>query len=144
MGHTVTVKLNNAAKEFQAGESMGFNVRGGVQFFNRRTKEKEWTNYSAVVFVRNEKQIDFYRNALVEGAIVEIGAKQLMINSFDGQNGTVLSIDMIDAWIGSINQSGQRQQAPQQQAPQEHKPQQDTNGGQADNNFDNFNDTIPF
>jgi len=159
MGHSITVKLNKAANEFQAGESIGFNVRGGVQYYDRKTKQKEWTNYSAVIFTKNSNQIDFYRQALVEGAIVELGAKQLKIDSYDGDNGQMLSIEMQDAWIGSINQSAPRQATQQQQssgAPggsrysgQQSHQQSSGHTGQAgvtqvDQGFDNFDDDIVF
>jgi len=145
MGHTVTVKLNKAANEFEAGESVGFNVRGGVQYYDRKTKEKEWTNYSAVVFVRNEKQVNFYREALIEGAVVELGCKQLKIDVYDGTNGQSISIEMIDAWVGSINQSAPRQQAQGAANPQPSNGQQSPpKVTQVDNKFDNFDDDIPF
>ena len=147
MSHTVVFKLNKPANEFAAGESIGFNVRGGVQYYDRKTKQKEWTNYSAVVFAKKQTQIDFYRERLIENAIVEVSSKQIKIDVYDGQNGQSLSIDMIDAWIGSINQSAprvdnQNNQNNQQQAAQglgpkvEHTP----------NNPDNFDssDDIPF
>jgi hypothetical protein len=128
MAHSVTVKLNKAANEFQAGESVGFNVRGGVQYYDRKAKGKEWTNYSAVIFAKAPAQIDFYRSALVEGAIVELGSKQLKIDIYEGTNGPIPSIEMVDAWIGSINQSAQKvtqqQAAPQYQqqaAPQQYQ-----------------------
>jgi len=121
MATTVVLKLNKAASEFQAGESVGFGIRGGVQYYDHKTKQKEWTNYSAVVFVRNQGQIDFYRSALVEGAIVEAGGKTQKIEMFDGQNGPVYSIELQDAWLGAIHapQNAQPQQAAYQQAPQQ-------------------------
>jgi len=42
MSTTITGKLNKAANEFQAGESVGFGVRVGVQYYDRETKQKEW------------------------------------------------------------------------------------------------------
>jgi single-strand DNA-binding protein len=122
MSHTVVFKLNKPANEFAAGESTGFGLRGGVQYYDRKTKQKEWTNYSCAVFAKNPNQIDFYRNALVEGAVVEVGAKQLMTEDYNGN----ISIGMLDAWIGSINQSAPRasQQGGQQQAPQQSQQQQ--------------------
>jgi len=102
MAHSVTVKLNKAANEFQAGDSVGFNVRGGYQYYDRKTKGKEWTNYSAVIFAKAPAQIDFYRANLVEGAIVELGSKQLKIDVYEGNNGPIHSIEMVDAWIGSM------------------------------------------
>ena len=135
MATTVVLKLNKAASEFQAGESVGFGIRGGVQYYDHKTKQKEWTNYSAAVFVRNQAQIDFYRSALVEGAIVEVGGKTQKIEMFDGQNGPVYSIELQEAWLGAIhssqpaqpqNQGFQPQQGfhPQQPAQQGFNPNQ--------------------
>ncbi|EPD8504568.1 hypothetical protein ACSEAN_005608, partial [Escherichia coli] len=52
MAHSITVRLNKPAREFQTGENIGFNIRAGVQYYDRQTKKKEWTNYSAVVFAK--------------------------------------------------------------------------------------------
>ncbi|EKS4190531.1 hypothetical protein QB238_004111 [Escherichia coli] len=46
MAHSITVRLNKPAREFQTGENIGFNIRAGVQYYDRQTKKKEWTNYS--------------------------------------------------------------------------------------------------
>lgn len=43
MATTVTFKLNKDATQFNAGDSIGFGVRGGVQYYDRETKQKEWT-----------------------------------------------------------------------------------------------------
>ena len=115
MSHSITIKLNKPANEFVAGESIGFNIRGGVQYYDRKTKQKEWTNYSAVIFAKAERQIDYYRQVLIENAVVELGCKQLKIDVYDGQNGQVLSLEMIDAWVGSVNQSAPRQEQATQQ-----------------------------
>ena len=106
MSHSITIKLNRPANEFQAGESVGFGIGGGVQYYDRATKQKEWTNYKAVVFAKAGNQADFYRQALIENAVVEIGAKQQKISEYNGN----YSIEFIDAWIGSINQSAPRQE----------------------------------
>ena len=121
MAHTIVIKLNKPAHQFQAGDSMGFGIRGGVQYYDRQTKQKEWTNYEAAIFARNPQQIQFYQNALVEGAIVEVSGQQQKIRQFEGQNGLVMSIELLDAKLGYIHApsgvatQGQSQQAPQQQ-----------------------------
>ena len=115
MSHSITIKLSKPANEFAAGESIGFNIRGGVQYYDRKTKQKEWTNYSAVIFAKAERQIDYYRQVLIENAVVELGCKHLKIDVYDGQNGQVLSLEMIDAWVGSVNQSAPRQEQSAQQ-----------------------------
>ena len=135
MSTTITIKLQKDAHQFQAGESAGFGIRGGVQFYNRDTKAKEWTNYEAAVFVRNTGQVQFYQDNLREGSIVQITGQTERIKQFDGNNGPIFSIELIDASIGYINspqyaqQASQQQQQPQQQqqrqAPQQQQqPQQ--------------------
>ncbi len=116
MSHTITIKLNKAAHEFKAGESTGFGVRGGVKYFDRKSKSSEWTNYQAVVFAKAPAQIDFYRNALVEGSIVEVTGKQQKIEVYEGQSGQQISIELLDASLGFIGTPGQS--APQRQPAQ--------------------------
>ena len=123
MAHSITIKLNKAANEFQAGESVGFSVRGGVQYYDHKTKQKEWTNYSAVIFAKAQGQIDFYRSALTEGAVIEIGGKSQKVDVYQGQNGATYTIELQDAWLGMVHNSNQ---APMQQQPQQFQqaPQQ--------------------
>ena len=145
--HSITGKLNKPARIFQAGESTGFGIRLGVKYRDPKTKQDDWTNYQAVIFAKSPGQIQFYQTALVEGAIVEVSAEQLKIDSFDGQNGAVLTIDMLNARLGYVYspQGGQPvqqnvqqgfQQQPQQQAQQNqahlygnNAPQQQANQG---------------
>ena len=128
MAHSITIKLNKAANEFQAGESVGFSVRGGVQYYDHKTKQKEWTNYSAVIFAKAQGQIDFYRSALTEGAVIEIGGKSQKVDVYQGQNGATYTIELQDAWLGLVHNSNQAapMQQPQQfqQAPQQQQMQQ--------------------
>ena len=149
--HSITGKLNKPARIFQAGESTGFGIRLGVKYRDPKTKQDEWTNYQAVIFAKSPGQIQFYQNALVEGAIVEVSSEQLKIDSFDGQNGAVLTIDMLSARLGYVYspQGGQPvqqnvqqgfQQQPQQQAQQNqahlygnNAPQQQAPNFQQDN-----------
>jgi single-strand DNA-binding protein len=144
MAHTIVIKLNKAANEFQAGESIGFNVRGGVQYYDRKTKQKEWTNYSAVIFAKAPAQIDFYRSALIEGSKVELSGKSQKIDVYTGgQNGPSYTIEFQDAWLGDISSPNQGQpmqqqtyQQPQQQSPQQQPQyQQPQQGGQQQPNF---------
>ena len=109
MSTTVTFKLNKDAHQFQAGESLGFGIRGGVQYYDRETKQKEWTNYEAVIFAKNPNQIAFYQQNLVEGSIVEVTGKQEKIRQFQGNNGLSLSIELIDASVGYVGSVGGQQ-----------------------------------
>jgi single-stranded DNA-binding protein len=126
--HSITGKMNKDATQFQAGESTGFGIRLGVKYRDPKTKVDAWTNYSAVIFAKSQGQIQFYQSVLVEGAIVAIGAEQLKIDSFDGQNGQALSIDMLNARLTYAHNPNSHQ-APQQQggygqqaAPQQQRP----------------------
>ena len=112
MSVSITAKLNKAANEFQAGESVGFGIRFGQQYYDRETKQKEWTNYDCVVFARQQGQIDFYRQALVEGALVEVLGKRQKVKLFEGNNGTIPTIEILDASIESVNQVGVPQTQP--------------------------------
>lgn len=100
---TVTGKLNRAANEFQAGESIGFGLRLGDQYYDRETKQKEWTNYECVVFAKASGQIDLYRKVLIEGAIIEIKGDNQKIKVFDGNKGPIHSIEVIGARLGYFN-----------------------------------------
>lgn len=138
MAHTITGKLNKAATTFQAGDSVGFGLRIGVQYYDRETKQKEWTNYQCVIFAKPGAQADFYASSLVEGSIVEVSGQALKINKFEGQNGLSLSIELVDAKVGYIGTVGAGQpKAPVQQgyAPQPAKnaytPQQPQQQGYA-------------
>lgn len=118
MSTTITGKLNKDASEFAAGESTGFGIRLGVQYYDRETQQKEWTNYESAIFAKAPAQINFYRDILREGAIVEVSCDQLKIKSFDGQNGTMLSLEMLNAKLGYAHNPNQQQGQPAQSMQQ--------------------------
>jgi single-stranded DNA-binding protein len=123
MATTITIKLNKEATQFQAGDNLGFGIRGGVQYYDRETKQKEWTNYEAVVFAKPGAQSDFYAQSLVAGSVVEVTGLTQKIKQFQGQNGLIISIELLDAKIGMIHTGQQAPQQQQRQAPQQ-RPQQ--------------------
>lgn len=131
MAVTVTGKLNKAATQFQAGESVGFGVRIGVQYYDRETKTQAWCNYEAVIFAKAPAQIQFYQSVLVEGTVIEISGHKQRIRQFQGANGLNLSIEILDAQLGvayappvpAQQQPAQQQRAPAQQ-PYNQQPAQ--------------------
>ena len=163
MGTTVTFKLNKDATQFQAGESIGFGIRGGVKYYDRATKQDAYTNFDAVIFAKQQRQIEFYQSALVAGSIVEVTGQKLAIKQFQGNNGLSLSIELLDASIGFIGTAGapqaqgnQPQQQGYQQQPQQ-RPQQNSyaqaSGGmqrpqqqmqQPQGGYQDFDEQIPF
>jgi len=100
MSISVTGKLNKPANEFQAGASKGFGLRLGVKFYNRETKDYDWTNYEAVIFAKEGAQANFYKQVLVEGSIVEVSGTGCQIRTFNGSNGPINSISILDAKLG--------------------------------------------
>lgn len=159
MATTVTFKLNKDATQFQAGESIGFGIRGGVKYYDRQTKQDAYTNFEAVIFAKQQRQVEFYQSALVAGSIVEVTGQKLAIKQFQGNNGLSLSIDLLDASIGFIGTAGAPQaqgqqmqqgypQQPQQRQQQNsyakasggmQRPQQQPQGG-----YQDFDQDIPF
>ena len=124
MATTVTFKLNKDATQFQAGESIGFGIRGGVKYYDRQTRQDDWCNYEAVIFAKQQKQVEFYQSALVAGSIVEVTGQKQRIKQFQGNNGLSLSIELLDASIGFIGTAGTPQAQGQQQQQGYQHPQQ--------------------
>ena len=92
MSNTKTFKLKDDAREFQAGSSIGFGMSFGVQYYDRSTKQKEWTNYKVAIFSSNSGQIDFYRSALKSGSIVTVSTKEERIDSTKGRTAQDLAL----------------------------------------------------
>lgn len=114
MSVSITGKLNRAANQFQAGDSTGFGVRLGVKFYNRETKAQEYTNYEAVIFARAGNQAEFYTGALVEGSVIELSGSGCQIKTFQGKNGPINSIAILDAKLGYVGAGSAPPQAPAQ------------------------------
>jgi len=99
MSTTITGKLSDDARQFEAGQSTGFNVRIGVQYYDRKTKEKGWTNYQAVLFAKAGAQIQFYQSALVKDAVIELTCEKEKIAEYNGK----YYIEMIDTKLGFVS-----------------------------------------
>jgi len=147
MATTITGKLNKAANEFNAGESIGFGLRLGVQHYCRKAKEKAWTNYSCVIFAKASAQVDFLRQNLQIGAIVEVTATHEKIDVYQGSNGDTYTIELIDAKLGYVHSTGDQPARPQAQQPvKQQAPQQPAPGaydGSSDDEF-GYDEKIPF
>lgn len=122
--HSITGKLNKDARQFQAGDSTGFGIRLGVKYRDPKTKQDEYTNYQAVIFAKSAGQIQFYQSALVAGSVIEVSAEQLKVDTFQGDNGPIVSIDMLNARLGYVHSAN----APQGQPAQQQRPSQQQQG----------------
>ena len=78
MSHTITGKLNKAARTHETGDSTIFFISLGEKNYNRQTKQSEFTNYEAAVFAKGN-QVQFYAENLVEGAIVAVSGTGIII-----------------------------------------------------------------
>lgn len=134
MSVTITGKLNKQATQFQAGDSVGFGLRLGVKYYCRESKTEQWCNYELCVFAKAPAQVQFYQQALIEGAIIEVSGDKQRIKQFQGNNGLNLSIEILDARLGAVfaPQGQAPQQSRQPQAPQQ--PQQGYNQAQQPRN----------
>lgn len=124
MSHTITAKLNEDARVFQTGENTGFGFRLGERYYDRETKKSEYTNYEGAVFSKNEKQIEFWKSALVKGAIITVTCDQLKIDSYTSDNGTTyLKNQMQNCRMDNVFTSDLPPHAPSQ-TPQQQPPAQ--------------------
>jgi len=140
MAHTVTFKLNKPAQQFAAGESTGFAIRGGVKYYDFKSKTEKWTNYKAAVFVKSLPQIDFNAKNLIEGAVVSVSGESIAVEEFQGNSGLQITLILNNArieYIASPSAAHPQKEQQQRVAPAHSAPQQPAG-------FDSFDDDIPF
>ena len=141
MSHTVTAKLNQAARQHQGQAGTTFFVSLGEKNYDFKNKTNVYTNYDAALFAK-DAQVGFYASALVEGAIVSVTGSGIILDDSNKEYKPKLAIQ--DAKLEFVHspqgaqqaapqqQGGYSQQAPQQQAPQQggYQQQQGGFGGQ--------------
>jgi hypothetical protein len=117
MSHTITGKLNKAARQHQGQNGTTFFVSLGEKNYDFKTKANVWTNYDVALFAK-DGQIPFYMENLNEGAIVSVTGTGLIL---DLSNHEYPKLSLQDAKLIFVSGTGQAvaqtQQAPQQQAP---------------------------
>ncbi len=124
MSHTVIGKLNKPAREFQNANGTTFFVGLGEKNYDFKKGENVWTNYDAALFAKGG-QVEFYRSALVEGAIISVSGTGLILDLSNTQYPKAMIQDAKLGFVDSPSQGGQQQQQrPAQQAPQQQAPQQ--------------------
>lgn len=145
MGHTVAFKLSKPAQQFTAGDSIGFGIRGGVKFYNRKTKAEEWTNYQAVIFAKNQAQIDFYSAKLVPDAVVTVSGDSIQVEQFQGQQGLLITLSLNNARLEYVASGTARAPDAAQQAHAKVMQQPPAHSAPAQPaGFESFDDDIPF
>ena len=118
MSHSITSKLNQSAREHQNQNGVTFFVSLGEKNYDFKSKTNVYTNYDAALFAK-DAQIEFYRSALVEGAVIEVSGTGVILDASDPNYKPKLVLQ--DAKLGFVyNPQGQAQQ----QARQNHAQQQ--------------------
>ncbi len=117
MSHTITGKLNKAARQHQNNSGTTFFVTIGEKNYNYKTKANEWTNYDVALFAK-DTQIQFYADNLVEGAILSVSGKGLLIDVSNPQYPKLVLQDASMTFI-SNDSAGAPAQQPQQQQQQQ-------------------------
>ena len=153
MSHTITGKLNKAARQHQGQNGMTFFVSLGEKNYDFKTKQNVWTNYDVALFAK-DGQIPFYTENLNEGAIVSVTGTGLIL---DLSNHEYPKLSLQDAKLifvsGSAqpaqqNAGGFQAQAPQQQGYSSQTPAQQQQPYQAPQHQQGFqpvdNSGIPF
>ena len=136
MSHTVLFRLRSNAREFQAGDSVGFSISTGVKYYDSKEKTEKWTNYEAAVFARNDRQIQYYRDSLVAGNAAVITGDKQAIRLWENNGKSGQSIVLLDCKLSDVIRSsdnGQPQQQQYQPAQQQYQPHRQQNQGFAPN-----------
>tara|TARA_Y100000310_G_scaffold334189_1_gene413338 strand:- start:529 stop:1044 length:516 start_codon:yes stop_codon:yes gene_type:complete len=126
MSHTVTAKLNQAAREHRNQNGVTFFVSLGEKNYDFKQKANVWTNYDAALFAK-DAQIDFYRSSLVEGAIVSVSATGIILDASDPQYKPKLVLQ--DAKLGFVNSPNRQAPAQQSEGYQQQAPAPQQQGG---------------
>ncbi len=147
--HTVPFKLNEDAKEFAAGEYVGFGIRTGIKYQDNK-KQDQWTNYKAAIFSKSDAQIAFYRANLIKGALVVVTSEKLCVETFEGSQGLQTAIKLVNANVVAVKADRAPDAAQQahargvQQQQQKAPPAPTHSAPQQPAGFDAFDDDIPF
>jgi single-strand DNA-binding protein len=148
MSHTVTAKLNQAARQHQGQAGTTFFVSLGEKNYDFKNKTNVYTNYDAALFAK-EAQVGFYASALVEGAIVSVTGSGIVLDDSNKEYKPKLAIQ--DAKLEFVHspQGVPQQAAPQQQQGFQQSQQQQQQYNQAPqqqapyNPGDGFNNNTP-
>jgi len=130
MSTQVAYKIRKPAREHKSDKGSTFFLTLSESNYDYKKKEKVWTNYSAGIYAGTDKQADFYRNNLIEGAVVHVSCMGLIVDcSFTGDDGVMRPVlEMVKPELNLVSspveyesfqsEMGNRPQAPS--APQAH------------------------
>ena len=112
MSHTVTAKLNSAARQHQNQAGTTFFVSLGENNYDHKTKQNVWTNYDAALFAK-DGQVEFYTNSLVENAIISVSGTGIILDASNPEYKPKLVIQ--DAKLGFFHSPNSQPNQPQPQ-----------------------------
>jgi len=122
MSHTITGKLNKAARQHQGQNGMTFFVSLGEKNYDFKTKTNVWTNYDVALFAK-DAQIQFYNEALTEGAIVSVTGTGLILDLSNAEYPKLSLQDAKMVFVSGNQQPAQHSQGGYQAQPQQQQAQ---------------------
>ena len=144
MSTQVAYKIRKPAREHKSDKGSTFFLSLSESNYDYKKKEKVWTNYSAGIYAGTEKQADFYRNNLVEGAVVHVSCMGLIVDcSFTGDDGVMRPVlEMVKPEINLVSSPVEYESF---QSDMGNRPIQARPSAPPPPSFDNsFDDDIPF
>ena len=144
MSTQVAYKIRKPAREHKSDKGSTFFLSLSESNYDYKKKEKVWTNYSAGIYAGTEKQADFYRNNLVEGAVVHVSCMGLIVDcSFTGDDGVMRPVlEMVKPELNLVSSPVEYESF---QSDMGNRPTQDRPSAPPPPSFDySFDDDIPF
>ena len=144
MSTQVAYKIRKPAREHKSDKGSTFFLSLSESNYDYKKKEKVWTNYSAGIYAGTEKQADFYRNNLIEGAVVHVSCMGLIVDcSFTGDDGVMRPVlEMVKPELNLVSSPVEYESF---QSEMGNRPTQARPAAPPPPSFDNsFDDDIPF
>ncbi len=144
MSTQVAYKIRKPAREHKSDKGSTFFLSLSESNYDYKKKEKVWTNYSAGIYAGTDKQADFYRNNLVEGAVVHVSCMGLIVDcSFTGDDGVMRPVlEMVKPELNLVSSPVEYESF---QSDMGNRPTQARPSAPPPPSFDNsFDDDIPF
>jgi len=116
--HIVHGKLRKEPTVKQLAESVMFIIELAEMIKDRKTGEKTYTNYKAMLFAKTQAAVDYYTKATAVGSYIVLNSEKLKIDKFEANSGiTYITLLMENAKLEGVNIIQNEQQQAPQQAP---------------------------
>lgn len=157
MPHVVTGEIRRDVFRKEGSNSNGPYVMYAVElsesFKDKKTGERTYTNYKALLFAGTPPSIAYYDDILVKGKTLSLSSECLKIEVRDGNDRQFITAEMVDPKIvfaqrsaGTAGGNGNQSQPQQSHQPAPRTQQNSAAHSQPNrtNNRPDFDDDIPF